>query len=296
MISEFEQRLANVLGGRLPAPFTGHAHVAPAPSDGDDPTVAVRVAEAAALESGMGGEAQQTVPGAPVPRRVVGLACVVELAVLPASAGGRAQVMAGADAALYILDAPEFRNGSAFAGGAPDPGFLIRSMRFRDIITSPRLLASGDAAESTVLRFDAEGWFWPVGTPGEAGREIESVRIRGALSPMELHASARIVAGGDPVDLTLLVRDIIKPAGGTPGTFSSLALRLVGPGGGDGAGTLQGAGGGVLLVELEDGEAQFTYIPPDEEARDQLVISLDDGEDGIGMELGRFTLKVEAAS
>lgn len=296
MISDFEQRLADVLGGRLPAPFTGNVHVAPGPGAGADPVIVVRVENAVALESGMGGESRQRVPGSAEPRRVVRLACTVRITVFAEAGQGRVQEMQGLDAVLYTLDAPEFRNGSALAGGAPDPGFLIQTMRLKDIATPPVAMPSGEE-EIAVLRFEAEGWFWPIGTVGESGPAIEAIRIRGALSPMSIvPARPRAIAGGDAVDLVLNVRDIVKPGGGPAGTFSSLALRLVSANGGPGAGALTGADDGVLVVNVVDGEATFSYEPPDDPARLELVVSLDDSEGGVGMELERFPIVVVEAA
>ncbi len=296
MISEFEQRLADVLGERLPPPFKGRAYVASAPSNGPDPAVTVRVATAVALESGMGGEALQTVPGAAAPRRTVRLACTVEIAVISGAMPVRPQQMQGADAVLYLLDAPDIRNGAALAGGAADPGFLIRSMRFVELDTPPTLLPSGDVQEQAILRFNAEGLFWPVGMPGETGREIEQIRVRGALAPLRLELpTTKIIAGGAPVALVLHVRDITRPAGAPPGTFASLALYLIGSGGGPGGGTLVGAVNGVLLADVHDGVVEFAYQPPADPGRLWLVVALDNGEQGIGLELERFQLKVEEA-
>lgn len=293
MISDFEQRLVDVLGGRLPAPFAGHAHVAPGPAGDADPAVVVRVESAMPLESGLGGEARQVVPGAADPRRVVRMACVVEIAVAPESGQGRAQQMQGVDAVLYLLDAPDFRNGAALAGGAPDPGFLIRSMHMKDVRTPPVMLPGGTSDERGLVRFDAEGWFWPTGTAGEAGIEIESVRIRGALAPVTLMPAApRGIAGGDPIDLTLRVREMAKPEGGDPDTFSALVLRLVNSSGGPGAGSLAGAVDGILVVDVVAGEASFSYEPPDDPARLELVVALDDGDGGAGLELERFPITV----
>jgi hypothetical protein len=293
MISDFEQRLADVLGGRLPAPFTGHAQVAPAGAAGVDPAVVVRVESALPLASGMGGEAQQVVPGSATPRRVVRLACTVEITVVAAGGSGRDQQVHGLDAALYVLDAPDFRNGAALSGGAPDPGFLIRSMRLRALETPPVLLPSGTREDRAALIFDADGLFWPIGTAGAAGVAIEDVRIRGAITPVALIPSApRIFAGGDPVDLALRVREGIRNADGTP---TSLILRLVGPGGGPGAGSLAGAVNGLLAVDIVDSEALFTYTPGGTPARLELVVALDNGASGIGLELERFALVVEEA-
>ncbi|MBL0174634.1 MAG: hypothetical protein IPP94_05100 [Ignavibacteria bacterium] len=291
MISDFEQRLANVLGGRVPAPFAGRVSVAPAPAVGADPSVVVRVDAATRPESGMGGETLQVVQGSAIGRRIVRLSCTVEIRVVPAAGSGRAQQMLGIDAVLYALDAPEFRNGSALAGGAPDPGFLIQSMVLKNVETPPVMLPSGVREDRAALFFDVDGWFWPVGTTGAAGPEIEGVRIRGALTPLALSPDPRrLQAGGAPVDFTLQLREAARAAGGTP---TQVALRLIGSGGGPGEGTLVGAVGGLLLLDVASGQVAFTYAPPANPARLELLVSLDDGQDGPGLELGRFSLVVK---
>jgi hypothetical protein len=210
--------------------------------------------------------------------------------VVPAAGNGRDQQLQALDAALYVLDAPDVRNGAALGGGAPDPGFVIRSMRLRSIETPPVLLPSGVREDRAALLFDADGLFWPAGTVGAAGTAIEEVHIRGALAPISLIPSLpRITAGGDPVELTLRVREAIRDTAPT-----RVVLRLVGPGGGPGAGTLEGAVDGVLFADVVDGEVPFTYTPPATPARLELVVALDNGEDEAGIELERFALRVEA--
>lgn len=293
MIADFEQRLADVLGGRLPAPFTGHARVAPEPAAGGVPAVVVRVERALPLPSGMGGEATQVVPGAAIPRRVVGLACEVEISVIPATGQGRPQQVQGMDAVVYVLDGPEFRDGSALAGGAVDPGFLIRSMRLRNVATPPEVRSSGEREDRATIRLDADGWFWPAGTPGLAGSEIEHVRLRGALAPLTLVPTRpRIVAGGAPVGLAVRVRTAVRGADGAP---TRVAVRLVGAGGGPGPGGLVGAVDGVVVADVVDGAVALTYTPPATPARLSLVVALDDGAGGAGLELARFQLVVDAA-
>jgi hypothetical protein len=167
-------------------------------------------------------------------------------------------------------------------------------MRLQSLQTPPVMLPNGTRENRAALVFDVDGMFWPIGTVGAAGVAIEEVRIRGALTPVTLIPSApRIVAGGDPVDLVVRVRESIRDAGGAP---TAIVLRLVGPGGGPGAGSLDGAINGILKVDIIDGEAPFTYTPGATPARLELVVALDDGENGIGLELERFALAVVEAA
>jgi hypothetical protein len=69
----------------------------------------------------------------------------------------------------------------------------------------------------------------------------------------------------------------------------------VGPGGRPGKGTLVGHVGGVRLVPLTDNQATVTYQPAAEAAADELLIALDNGTNGLGIEIGRFRLSVRGA-
>ena len=112
-----------------------------------------------------------------------------------------------------------------------------------------------------------------------------------------------IVAGGAPVELALCLRTTPLRVSGVgellpPLPFGALAVALFDPGGRPGAGTLTGGtegAEGVRLVELADGSATISYAPPAEAAADVLVVALDDGSDGLGVEIGRLTLKVREA-
>ena len=181
------------------------------------------------------------------------------------------------------------------ANGAPaDPGFFIQSLQIRES-SSP---ISPDADDLVAVQLSADGWFWPVGVVGEAGVIIDEIRLRGVTLPLEVVPSiSRLTAGGAPVDITLRV------GSGASGTFAlldrpalpfgSLAVRLLGPGARPAKGTLAGNVDGVLLVPLVNEEAVVQYEPPDEAAIDELVITLDNGEDGVGIEIARYTLIVK---
>jgi hypothetical protein len=223
---------------------------------------------------------------------VLRLRCEVGLSVQAATGDGRQQQMRGLDAALYMLDAPEFRDGSALAQ-AGDPGFLITEMR-----VASALAPLGPSMVTVTLT--AEGWFWPVGITGEAGRPIGEIRIRGGLLPVALDpANPQPVAGGPDVALTIrfgVAGSLSVTAGqAQPLPFGSLALALAGPGGQPGAGTLLGgqAGtGGARLVTITNGEAAFQYRPPNRAATDTLIVTVENNAGGLGIELARLPLRV----
>ena len=296
MIAEFEQRLANVLGGRLPAPFTGRVAVAPGFSAGNQPRLLIGVRSTEPIAPDLGSQRPEAAPGADDPRRVLRLRCLVGLECFAGGNGGRAQQVQALDAALYALDAPDLRNGSALAASG-DPGFLIQEMR---LLGSTAPLDPGGAEEPVGLTLAAAGWFWSVGVVGEAGEPIQEVRLRGGLLPISLRPEdPPLVAGGPEIDLTLrfgplgLLRLADPPL--PPQTFGRIGASLIGASGGLGAGTLSGGeagAAGIRLYPLTDGQATLTYEPPDEATVDTLVVALDDGEGGLGLELGRVALKV----
>lgn len=292
MIAEFEQRLADLLGARLPAPFNGRVVVAPgAGVNGQAVLVSVRRFDR--MDEGFG-ERPQQVPGAADPRRVARLRCQVTLTVR--GAADRAATLRGIDTLLYAIDAPDFRDGSALRVTNGDPGFLIDQL----------MLAGGDVADDSAAGVSAvgvvaQGWFWPVGTPGQTGIVIGEVRVRGVVLPIELLRARPAIAPGDPaLGLTLQVRaaGLLRLGSTQALPFGQLVVQLFAPGNRPGAGALTGGAAGddgSRLVPLVDGVAAFSYVPPATAAVDELVVSLDNGSGGAGVELGRFTLVVKAA-
>ena len=296
MISEFEQRLADVLGTRLPAPFSGRVKIAGAPIAGDAPLLIVGVAMAEPAEPQLGNQKPLVVPGSADPRRVVRLKCTVEIR---AVADGRQEQIAALESALYALDAPDFQSGQALVEPG-DPGFLIDRMQISRSI-SPLDFAAGDQSHFAISLL-AEGNFWPVGVAGEAGRQIGEIRIRGLTLPVEIApARPNAVAGGPALELSVVLGKIgaLRLADASPTTaplpFETLAFALAGPGGGPGAGILTGGAAGedgVRFSPLSDGSATITYTPPAQAATDRLIIGLDDGASGLGLEIGRFEIRV----
>ncbi len=249
------------------------------------------------MDPDLGSRRPEVAPGAVGSRRVVRLACEVELQVRAGDAGDRAAQLAGLDALIYELEAPDLRDGSALVADG-DTGFLVQDLRLL-ATTSP--LAPMPDGPALGARAQAEGWFWPVGVVAPAGIEIASVRVRGGVIPIEVEpADPRPVAGGPAIDLTIRVRPVGTLLLGAPAPHPQLRLAamVVEEGGvAPGAGTLSGGSDGregVRVLTFAGGAAQVSYGPPASAARDELLLALDDGEGGPSVEVGRLSLEVRA--
>lgn len=296
MIRDLELRLAEVLGERLPAPFTGRVVAAPVVGGpGPQPRVVVAVVSADRVVGQLGGDGPRIVAGSPLPRRVLRLSCVFSAVVEHADGAGREQEIAGLDALGYALDDPGLLK-ALDPAPATDPGFQL------DLLDLTGLSAPTDPVDGPVqATLSALGSFWPTGTVGASGPEIVEIRVRAGLAPVELVLPPDpFTAGGPAGTLTLRVGSVgtlrLRETGPATEAFGKLALRLVAAGGKPGAGTLSGGTAGtepgVRLVDLSGGTASVTYTPPAEKARDFLVVSLDDAEGGASTELGRALLEV----
>jgi hypothetical protein len=203
--------------------------------------------------------------------------------------------MLGLDAALYTLDAPDLRNGSALRTGG-DPGFQIDALRCTASVLPLDPAAPG--TDPVGLRLEASGWFWPAGTPGAAGIAIGEIRVRGIPLPVLLrHDAPALVAGGGPVPLVLALGGDTAFRLGTGGASPAapMVARLEGPGGRAATGTLGGGAagaGGVRLATIAQGELSLLYTPGADAATDTLVLTFDDGDGGPGAEIARFPLTV----
>src|SRR5215472_16276589 len=164
MLSDFEQQMANLLGERLAAPFQGRVAVAGNSLGSPGPVITIAVTSARPLDSDLGNVRPATVPGASDARRVLKLACALEIAVTPANTARRVQQMQGVDAVLYAMDAPDVRSGQALVPADGDPGFSIDEILLSeaDVALDPTLTTAPPVAVS----YAVEGWFWPIGTPG----------------------------------------------------------------------------------------------------------------------------------
>lgn len=303
MLANLETRIADVLGGRLAAPFAGRVFVAPGPPDTTLPALLVGVSRAEVIGENFGaGRRPERVPGADDPRRVVRLRCTIRIEVRPADNGTRAQTVAVLDALLYELDGPDMRTASALTAPG-DPGFVLSRHLPEAVQVTP------DPAESDALpsvEVQAEGWFWPPNTPGITGVPIAAALVRTATLPVALQPWPLLLRPGDPaVPLTIRVgtTGTTRLSGGAPvvSAFGELAVRVVDAGGRPGAGTLTGGTAGpdgTRLIAVTEDAATVSYQPPAGPATDQLVVSVGRADAGagpaVGIELARFPLAVTA--
>jgi hypothetical protein len=296
MIAEFEQRLADVLGSRLPAPFGGRVVVAPATSN--ELRLVVAVEQSRVSEPDIGSRRPERVPGSADGRRVVRASCTVRLGVQPDAGEGRSQQVLALDAALYELDAPDFRNGEALATPG-DAGFLIQRMRC--VGTDAPLDPLAQDVPPLGLMMEAEGWFWPVGVPGQAGIEIGEIRVRGVSLPVLLEPRDPFIeAGGPAVTLTLRIGragglTLGNGAGALP--IGAIVVNVLGQGGQPGSGTLAGGtagANGARILDASAGSVTVDYQPGAQPSRDTLIVALENGESDAGTELGRFDLITRA--
>jgi hypothetical protein len=296
MIAEFEQRLADVLGSRLPPPFGGRVIVAPA-SPGELRLI-VAVEQTRLVEPDIGSRRPERVPGATDGRRVVRGSCTVRVGVQPDPGEGRGQQVLAMDAAMYELDAADFRSGDALVTQG-DAGFLIQRLRCTG--AGAPLDPTQPDAVPTGLTIEADGWFWPVGVPGQAGIAIGEIRLRGITLPVLLEPRDPFLeAGGPAITLTLRIGragGLTLGNGAGPLPIGSIAVNVNGQGGQPAAGTLAGgtAGvGGARILDASTGEASFDYAPGAQPIRESLIVALENGESDLGVELGRFDLVTRA--
>ena len=302
MISEFEQRLAEVLGAKLPAPFTGRVNVAPGEAAGAQPQIVVATSRAEPLLTELSMHRPEIVPGDLEPRSILRLKCVVDLEVRAGTSENRRQQMKGVDALLQLLGQEDFRLGKALAVTSGDPGFLIQQVQLLE--TNAPLNAVPGAAP-TGIRLGVEGWFWPVGVAGITGDLITVIHVRGVALPIAVQpARPQLVAGGPAVELRVNIgadktlRWDGKPVPPSPLPFGRLAFTVVLPDGKPGLGTLAGGAAGeagVRIVLVHDGTATVTYTPPAQAVTEELVIAPENTKGGLGLELGRVTLQVKEA-
>jgi hypothetical protein len=297
VLVHLQARLADVLGSRLPPPFGGRVFVPPGPAAGPEPTLLVEITRAELVSPDLGSTRFEAVPGAEEPRRVVRLRCTIEFTARAGTGEGWLQQLAALDAVLYELDGPELRNGSALRAPG-DPGFLLDGLEPVSVETE------GKDDDRAALVAHAVGWFWPPGTPGETGEPITSALVRTALMPVALEPwPLRLRAGGPAMPLVVRVgaaRTLDVGRSTVPAApVGALALRALDAGGRPGLGVLGGgiAGpGGARIVDVVGDAVSFSYTPPADPVREQLVVAVAQADTGdgvaIGMELARFPLEV----
>jgi len=298
VISDFETRLAQTLGTRIGAPFTGRVDVAPGPAPDASVRVILGVVSAQIVDETLGNRAE-VLPGDPLPRRAVRLRCTVALEASMATPD-RAQQMKALEAALYVLDDAELRTGKALADGT-DLGFVIHELQPSTVIAT--LHPEDEEQPRIAVQLVATGLFWPIGVQGKAGDPIGEIRLRGGIVPLEIAPSnPRLVAGGPAVELTVrfnttafsIQEDKLEKM-----PFGSIAVTLAGPGGKPGKGTLGGGVDGapatIRIVQVIDNAATVTYTPPASPTTEELVVAFDNHELGLGIEIGRARLATRSA-
>jgi hypothetical protein len=290
VIREFETGLADALGARLPAPLAGAVDAAPGRNSA---RMVVSVRSAEPVEDDLLSVRPEQVPGSPDARRVLKLRCEVGLEVRQPPSGTRVDQLAAIDQTIYLLGEAGFADGTVLLPGSGDPGFLIRQLR----------LVRADVPATIVLQ--ADGFFWPVGLAGETGPAIVSTRIRQAIGPIRIAPERpALVAGGAPVELSIEIDTMgamgVEAGGEVQGfPFGAVLVRVVDAGGRPGEGVLGGGSpgpGDSRIVTVADGAARIEYTPPAEPVTELLVVALERPEGGAGVELGRFPLRVRAAS
>jgi hypothetical protein len=289
VLSDFETRLADVMGSRLAAPLTGAVDVSPGR---DSSRLVLGITGVQRLDDDLLSLRPELVPGDVSPRRVLKLRCTVELDAKVPNGGSRADQMQAIDGALFVLGDSAMRDGSALLpGDNSDPGFLIRSMT-----------VSGSIPPQSIT-VDADGFFWPKGTPGQSGTAIQEARIRSAMQPLLLDPEpAALVAGGPAADLTITFgatgTTTVTDAGIQNSAYGSLVISVIDAGGRPGKGTLAGGAAGPSgsrVYAVSDGSAALSYTPPAQAATEFLVVKLDDSAGGPGIELRRFPLRTRSS-
>ena len=289
MLSDFETRLADVMGSRLAAPLAGAVDVSPGR---DASRLVLGVTAIHRLDDDLLSLRPELVPGDVAPRRVLKLRCTVELDAKLPNGGSRADQMQAIDGALYLLADSSLRDGSALLpDDNSDPGFLIRSMTISDSTTPQSITV------------EADGFFWPKGTPGQSGPAIQQARIRSALQPLVLDPQpAFLIAAQPATDFTITF--------GTTGTttltsdgiqnsaYGSVVVSVIDSGGRPGQGILTGGAtgpGGSRIYPVTNGSVALSYTPPAQAANEFLVVKLDDSAGGPGIELGRFPMRTRSS-
>ncbi|MCP4624967.1 MAG: hypothetical protein GY850_15790 [bacterium] len=298
MVSDFESRLATVLGARLPAPFGGNVAVAgdDDSAHGSQPRIFVGVYKTRSLPKDFGTNRTVRVPGVSDLINVLPLKVFVNINVIPAQNADRVQQLQGIEQINYLLDSEPFQTGTALAD-AGDHGFQIHSMRVEESV-----VAVGDAPEidrPAGISVVAEGIFWPIGIAGETGIDIDEIRLRGLTLDIRLEpATPHLNAGGAATTLFLMIDATASHRLGgdeTPLAFDRITVELQQPGGQPGAGSLAGGtagSGNTRHLTITDGVATAVYTPPGTAAKDLLRVGFDDGDDGLGRIAAQFEIEV----
>lgn len=294
MLTEFETRLAAVLGSRLGAPLTGRVIRRGANEPGgNDPVIIVGVDDIAPWVPDFDSVRPETVPGSDDARRVLRLTVTVGIDFSTSPADAPAEALAALDQVSYELDDLEMTSGLALVAPG-DQGFRIARLG----------LIESSLIEGSPVRVQVDGWFWPVGVAGQAGIAIEHALVRQIRLPIELRVDGALRAGADASAIDVLFGSAgtfdLEADNATSADFGAVAVRLTDEAGGDGSGQLTGGDAGPddhRVVDVTDQGASLTYTPPDAPATDVLVVATHasdaNGNERVGVELARFSLVVQ---
>lgn len=308
MLDALESRIVAVAGDRLSL----RTDLTVTAATGAQPSLA---ADNAALRIGIA--TMQTRPGfnvdtlqmqagpPPGQQRVLGLGLTLDLALSrrapgpqdnPDLAAGRAALLADIAAVGHMLADPAIRDGSAFAGAAPDPGFRVLSLALDGgtVTAGPvdGLLSAGWTAT-------AEALVWPVRPPEEVG-VIGGVDVLVAGQPLRLSADRPRLLTGETATITLsgLPASRLDDTDTGARTPLALAVRVISDlplaARGSVAEGDPGADTGVRIVAASDGGATLTYTAPDgplgQVGAETVAVHVATAEGTAGLLLGGITL------
>ena len=292
MLSDFETRLANLLGSELPVPFAGRVRRRGTQDpSGNGPVVRLDVTGVTPMEPDFGSVRPEVVPGSNDRRRVLRLSATVGIEVEP-QGNDRLQQMAGIESILYEMERPAMRTGAALVEPG-DQGFLLDNL-----VVQPSTF--GEAPE---IDLAAQGWFWPVGEAGEAGEAIRTALLREFRLPVSLDVAGSLSAGGSAVDLALRFGTTatmgISADSASTAPFGAVALRVRDAGGATRAGAIVGGRPGpegTHLIDVGPDGITASYSPPSDPGTEVLSLlaygSDEDNNEHLGVEIVTFDLDV----
>lgn len=300
MLSDFEQRFAQVLGSQLAPPFQGRVHTAPYDNGDNGIQIVVSVGKMTLQTPDFGAFRSESAPGVADPLRIVRLRGEVGIVVFPARNQGRQQQLQGIDALLYLLDTPDFRNANALAS-QQDQGFLLNYLK---IVGADLSVRDPETDPTPDIALEVEGWFWPIGQTGVSGDLITQAHVRQFVLPVSMVTNnGPIVAGGSAVQLNFNVGTsgsmVLQGNSASTLPFGSIAVRVLSADGSPGQGSLAGGDAGPdnsRLIPLSNGSALLSYTPPGSATNERVIVTtiIMNGNTPVrlGIELASFNIQV----